>query len=102
MAGIVPPSNQPAPCIGVLRTDRKDDVMSNCKRLVRASVAAGLSVPAADAADLRPPPPIVAPVAVAPNFSGWYLRGNICFSNQQVDSLALQPLPQQFATDTIS
>ena len=76
--------------------------MSNCKMLVLASVAAGLSVTAANAADLIPPPPIVAPVPVVPNFSGWYLRGNIGFSNQQVDSLKLEPLPQQFATDTIS
>ncbi len=74
--------------------------MSNCKMLVLASVAAGLSVTAADAADLIPPPPIVAPVVR--DFSGWYLRGNIGFSNQQVDTLALQPLPQQFATDTIT
>ncbi len=76
--------------------------MSNCKMLVLASVAAGLSVTAANAADLIPPPPIVAPVPVVPNFSGWYLRGNIGFSNQQVDSLALQPLPPEFAGDSIT
>ena len=57
--------------------------MSNCKMLVLASVAAGLSVTAADAADLIPPPPIMAPVVR--DFSGWYLRGNIGFSNQQVE-----------------
>ncbi len=74
--------------------------MSNCKMLVLASVAAGLSVTAADAADLIPPPPIVAPVVR--DFSGWYLRGNIGFSNQQVDSLALQPLPPQFAGENIT
>jgi opacity protein-like surface antigen len=74
--------------------------MSNCKLLVLASVAAGLSISAANAADLMPPPPPI--VAPAPAFAGWYLRGNIGFSNQQVDSLALQPLPPEFAGTTIT
>jgi opacity protein-like surface antigen len=45
--------------------------MSNFKKFALASVAAGLAITSADAADLLPPPP--PPVAVVA-FSGWYLR----------------------------
>ncbi len=44
------------------------------------SAAAATAVPAAWAADMTPPPPPVV-------FHGWYLRGDIGYANQQVDSL---------------
>ena len=49
-----------------------------------ASAAAGLAVTAANAADL-PLAPI--PVPVVQEFSGWYLRGDIGMTNQQINSL---------------
>jgi opacity protein-like surface antigen len=47
---------------------------------------AGLFVAAAHAADLGPPPPQFYPPPPL-EFSGWYLRGNIGMTNQQVKSL---------------
>lgn len=61
-------------------------------RSVHKSLFAGVSAAAmlgvnAFAADLPPPPPMVyQPVVVQP-FGGWYLRGDIGITNQQVDSL---------------
>jgi opacity protein-like surface antigen len=75
--------------------------MSSFKTLAVAGAAAGLTVAAAHAADLAPAP-IVQPVPVVQEFSGWYLRGNIGMTNQNVRSLTLQPLPAQFANDTIT
>jgi opacity protein-like surface antigen len=74
--------------------------MSSFKTLVAAGAAAGLTAAAAQAADL--PAPILQPVPVVQEFSGWYLRGNIGMTNQNVKSLALQPLPATFANDTIT
>ena len=62
----------------------KDDVMSNFKKFAMASVAAGLAVTAANAADL-PLAPV--PIPVIQEFSGWYLRGDIGMTNQTVGSL---------------
>jgi opacity protein-like surface antigen len=59
--------------------------MSNFKKFALASVAAGLAITTANAADLLPPPP-PPPVAVVA-FSGWYLRGDIGMTNQQTTSL---------------
>jgi opacity protein-like surface antigen len=75
--------------------------MSSFKTLAVAGAAAGLTVAAAQAADLAPAP-IVQPVPVVQEFSGWYLRGNIGMTNQNVRSLSLQPLPASFANDTIT
>ncbi len=47
-----------------------------------AAMAALASLPAARAADLLVPPPIIPPEA-----GGWYLRGDIGFTNQSVRSL---------------
>lgn len=41
----------------------------------------------AHAADYSPPPPVFIPPPPVEEFSGWYLRGDIGFSNQQVGSL---------------
>ena len=59
---------------------------------LRASVAGFLAVAAstmtAQAADLLPPPPMAEPFEVAGGFAGgWYLRGDIGFSNQSVDRI---------------
>jgi opacity protein-like surface antigen len=91
-------------------TERKDDVMSSFKTLALASAAASLTIAAAHAADLGPiPPPVCEPGAVfvrgecvsaAYDFSGWYLRGNIGITNQQVKSLDLVPFP--FANTTFN
>jgi opacity protein-like surface antigen len=75
--------------------------MSSFKTLAVAGAAAGLTVAAAHAADLAPAP-IVQPVPVVQEFSGWYLRGNIGATNQSVKSLALSPLPASFAGETIT
>ncbi len=61
--------------------------MGSLKSLALAGVAVIVTVPAAVAADL---PPIMqkAPPAVVEEFAGgWYLRGDIGFTNQQVGSL---------------
>jgi opacity protein-like surface antigen len=71
--------------------------MSSFKTLVVAGAAAGLTVVAAHAADL-PPPPIMQTAPV--ELSGWYLRGNIGMTNQQVKSGAFTPNP--FPNDVIS
>jgi opacity protein-like surface antigen len=71
--------------------------MSNLKTLVVAGAAAGLTVVAAHAADLGPPP-ILQPVPVEQ--SGWYLRGNIGMTNQNVKSIGAVPNP--FPNDTIT
>jgi len=60
--------------------------MSSFKTLAVAGAAAGLTVAAAHAADLAPAP-IMQPVAVVQEFSGWYLRGNIGMSNTSVNSI---------------
>jgi opacity protein-like surface antigen len=73
--------------------------MRSTRTLAAAVAAVLLAMPAARAADLPPlaPPPF--PVA---EFSGWYLRGNVGMTNQQVKSLNLVPLPAAFAGDTLS
>ena len=58
--------------------------MSSFKIFAMASAAAGLAVTAANAADLALAP---IPVPVVQEFSGWYLRGDIGMTNQQVNSL---------------
>ena len=56
--------------------------MSSFKIFAMASAAAGLAITAANAAALAP-----IPVPVVQEFSGWYLRGDIGMTNQQVNSL---------------
>ena len=58
-------------------------------RSVKSFIAAGavtLLSQAAFAADMAIAPPPYAP-AVVEDFGGWYLRGDIGFSNQRVDRL---------------
>jgi opacity protein-like surface antigen len=76
--------------------------MSSFKTLVVAGAAAGLTAAAAQAADLAPIPPPIQPVPIIQEFSGWYLRGNIGMTNQNVKSLKLEPLPAAFANDIIT
>lgn len=59
--------------------------MRTLKNLIAAG-AASLISSAALAADLPPPPPMYVPPPVE-DFGGWYLRGDIGFSNQQVKRL---------------
>jgi opacity protein-like surface antigen len=59
--------------------------MRTLKNLLAAG-AASLISSAALAADLPPPPPMYVPPPVE-DFGGWYLRGDIGFSNQQVKRL---------------
>ena len=57
-------------------------------RLCLITAACSLAATAAFAADYpQPPPPVYIPPPVIEEFSGWYLRGDIGFSNQQVGSL---------------
>lgn len=61
--------------------------MRSVKFLIAAS-AATLMSSAAFAADMAiAPPPAYAPPPVVEDFGGWYLRGDIGFSNQQVSRL---------------
>ena len=61
--------------------------MRSVKSLIAAGAASLLST-AAFAADMAiaPPPPMYAPPP-AQEFGGWYLRGDIGFSNQKVSDL---------------
>lgn len=58
-------------------------------KLLMAAGAASLLSSGAFAADLpiAPPPPYLAPLVVG--FGGWYLRGDIGFSNQRVKNIAM-------------
>jgi opacity protein-like surface antigen len=62
--------------------------MRSVKSLIAAGTATLISS-AAFAADMAiaPPPPMYAPPPVVEDFGGWYLRGDIGFSNQRVDRL---------------
>src|SRR5262245_23363976 len=61
--------------------------MRSVKSLVAAGAATLISS-AAYAADMAiAPPPMYAPPPVVEDFGGWYLRGDIGFSNQRVDRL---------------
>ena len=62
--------------------------MRSVKFLIAAGAATLLSQ-AAFAADMAiaPPPPMYAPPPVVEDFGGWYLRGDIGFSNQRVSRL---------------
>lgn len=54
------------------------------KVALAACAWAAIAMPAALAADLPPPPPVPLP---PPAVGGWYLRGDIGYSTQRVDSL---------------
>jgi len=73
--------------------------MRSTRSLAAAVAAVLLAMPAARAADLPPLAPPQYPVA---EFSGWYLRGNVGMTNQEVNSLKLVPLPAAFANDTLT
>ena len=62
--------------------------MRSVKFIIAAGAATLLSN-AAFAADMAiaPPPPMYAPAPVVEDFGGWYLRGDIGFSNQRVSRL---------------
>jgi opacity protein-like surface antigen len=62
--------------------------MRSVKSLIAAGAATLISS-ASYAADMAiaPPPPMYAPPPVVEDFGGWYLRGDIGFSNQRVDRL---------------
>ncbi len=72
--------------------------MSSMRLLAAATTAVLLAIPAAHAADLgippAPPPP--------PEFSGWYLRGYVGMTNQQVDKNKTGFTPNPFPNDTIT
>ncbi|MDE2469830.1 MAG: porin family protein [Bradyrhizobium sp.] len=67
-------------------------------RLTLAFTAAALlAATAAHAADYQqPPPPVYVPPPAIEEFSSWYLRGDIGFSNQNVKSLKLDN-PAQYS-----
>jgi opacity protein-like surface antigen len=62
--------------------------MRSVKSLIAAGAATLISS-TAFAADMAiaPPPPMYAPPPVVEDFGGWYLRGDIGFSNQRVERL---------------
>ena len=51
--------------------------MGSIKALTLAAVVVLGAIAPAFAADLLPPPPMVEPPVVAPDISGWYLRGDV-------------------------
>ncbi|MES2197858.1 MAG: outer membrane beta-barrel protein [Pseudomonadota bacterium] len=61
--------------------------MRSVKFLVAAGAASMLSSVALAADMAIMPPPAYAPAPVVEDFGGWYLRGDIGFSNQRVDRL---------------
>jgi opacity protein-like surface antigen len=61
--------------------------MRSVKQLSFAGAAMLLSATAAAAADLPPVPVYKAPMMVEQPYGGWYLRGDIGMTNQQVKSL---------------
>jgi opacity protein-like surface antigen len=61
--------------------------MSRTRLLAAAAAAVLLAIPAARAADLPPLPPPMLRAPIIEDFSGWYLRGDIGMSNQQLGSL---------------
>jgi opacity protein-like surface antigen len=63
--------------------------MRSVKSIAGAGVAALLSTAAfaADMPSIMPPPPPAYAAPVVEDFGGWYLRGDIGMSNQQVSSL---------------
>src|SRR5882757_6022303 len=63
--------------------------MRSVKSLIAAGAASLLSSAAfaADMPMIAPPPPMYAPPPVIEDFGGWYLRGDIGFSNQRVSRL---------------
>ncbi len=69
----------------VCLTGERTGPMRTLKNLLAAGAATFISS-AALAADLPPPPPMYIPPPVE-DFGGWYLRGDIGFSNQQVKRL---------------
>jgi opacity protein-like surface antigen len=72
--------------------------MRSVKFLVAAGAASLLSSAAfaADMPSIMPPPQYYAPPAQ--DFGGWYLRGDIGFSNQRVNNIRSgRVLPNQFS-----
>src|ERR1700729_4259835 len=69
--------------------DKRTKPMRSVKILVAAGAASLLSsaVFAADMPSIMPPPPMQYAPAPIEDFGGWYLRGDIGFSNQKVDHL---------------
>jgi opacity protein-like surface antigen len=62
--------------------------MSSTRLLAAAAAAVLLGMPAARAADLPPlPPPMLRAPPPIEDYTGWYLRGDIGMSNQQLGSL---------------
>ena len=69
--------------------------MGSLRNIVLAGAAVIVSIPAANAADL---PPIIqrAPPVPVEEYGGWYLRGDIGFSNEQLRTFredGLNPVP---------
>jgi opacity protein-like surface antigen len=61
--------------------------MGRLKALIlTAGVAAAAAASPAFAADLLPPPPMLEPPPPAPEFSGWYLRGDVGVAINEFDS----------------
>src|SRR5665647_1973519 len=69
--------------------DKRTKPMRSVKFLVAAGAASLLSS-VAFAADMAiAPPPMYSPAPVVQDFGGWYLRGDIGFSNQRVSDVRL-------------
>lgn len=61
--------------------------MFSARLPISICIAALLAASAAHAADYPQPQPVYVPRPVIQEYSGWYLRGDIGFSNQQLGSL---------------
>ncbi len=70
--------------------------MASIKTVAAGGLLAALVSGSALAADLLPPPPPLPAAPVAVEFGGWYLRGDIGVSSQNVDRLENPALDQAF------
>ena len=80
--------------------------MGSVKAKLLATAAAAVVIStAAGAADLPPPMPPAIYTAPAEDFGGWYLRGDIGFSNQRIKNVEFVPgptLPALTSQETLS
>jgi opacity protein-like surface antigen len=70
--------------------------MGSAKSFLLAGAVTLVTLPAANAADLPPIMPVKAPAVY--DYSGWYLRGDIGMTNQQVKSVTNSVLSNGFTT----
>lgn len=87
MVGILPPVSFARSRVVPPPATRKGGIMGRMKAMLFGGAATLLSTAAVSAADLPAMIPPAMPAPVVQDYSGWYLRGDIGFSNQRIESL---------------